>query len=72
MHVLRVFEHVDACEDFECRSQFNVHGAHEVVLLQQEHGLSVNLLRSKLVCDLLTACVNSGGKSMLVTLRLQK
>lgn len=31
--LLRVFEHVDACEDLECRSQFNVHGAHEVVLL---------------------------------------
>lgn len=30
---LRVFEHVDACEDLQCRSQFNVHGAHEVVLL---------------------------------------
>lgn len=31
--LLRVFEHVDACKDLECRSQFNVHGAHEVVLL---------------------------------------
>lgn len=54
LFLLRVFEHVDACEDLECGSQFNVHGAHEVVLLQQEQGLSVNLLRAKLVCYLLT------------------
>lgn len=31
--LLRVFEHVDACKDLECRSQLNVHSAHQVVLL---------------------------------------
>lgn len=31
--LLRIFKHVDACKDLECRSQFNVHGTHEVVLL---------------------------------------
>ena len=60
--LLRVFEHVDACKDLECRSQFNVHGAHEVVLFQQEQRLSIDLLRAKLVCYLLTTCGNSRGR----------
>lgn len=57
--LLRVFEHVDACKDLKCRSQLNVHGAHEVVFLQEEQGLTVDLLRAELICDLLTTCTTA-------------
>jgi len=53
---LGVFEHVDACEDLERRTQFDVHGAHEVVLLQEQQGLAVDLLGPELVRYLLAAC----------------
>lgn len=53
---LGVLEHADAGVDLEGRAQFDVHGAHEVVLLQQQQRLPVNLLRPELLCDLLAAC----------------
>lgn len=31
---LGVFEHTDAGKDFQCRPQFDVHGAHEMVFFQ--------------------------------------
>jgi len=53
---LRVFEHADLSEDFECWAQFDVHGSHEMVLLQQQKSLSVDLLRAELLGDLQTTC----------------
>lgn len=53
---LGVLEHADAGVDLERRAQFDVHGAHEVVLLQQQQRLPVNLLCPELLCDLLAAC----------------
>lgn len=53
---LRVFEHVDLGEDLERWAQFDVHGRHEVVLLQQQQGLSIDLLTPELLSDLQTTC----------------
>lgn len=54
--VLRVFEHVNLGKDLERRAQFDVHSSHEVVLLQQQQGLSIDLLRAELLCNLQTTC----------------
>lgn len=45
--------------DLEGGTQLDVHGGHEMLLLQQQQGLSVNLLRQELGGELLTAC---GGR----------
>lgn len=53
---LRVSEHADLSKDFERWAQFDVHGSHEVVLLQQQQRLAVDLLRAELFCALQTTC----------------
>lgn len=52
---LRVFEHINLSKDFQCRTQFDVHGAHEMILFQEQQGLTVDLLRTELFSDLLAA-----------------
>lgn len=42
--------------DLERRTELDVHGGHEVFLLQQQQSLTVDLLRQELRGDLLTAC----------------
>lgn len=51
--MLRVLEHINLSKDFQCRPQFDVHGAHEMILLQEQQGLAVDLLRTELFGDLL-------------------
>ena len=46
---------VDVSADLEGRTELDIHGGHEVLLLQQQQGLSVDLLRQELGGDLLTA-----------------
>lgn len=50
---LRVLEHTDAGEDLQCRAQFDVHCAHEMILFEEHQGLAINLLRAKLFSDLM-------------------
>lgn len=52
---LGVLEHADACVDLQRRPQLDVHGAHEMVLLEQQQGLPVDLLGTELLCDILAA-----------------
>lgn len=42
--LLGVLEHADACVDLEGGPQLDVHGTHQVVLLEQQQSLPVNLL----------------------------
>lgn len=42
--------------DLEGRTELDVHGGHEMLLLEQQQGLSVNLLRQELGGELLAAC----------------
>lgn len=46
--------------DLEGGTQLDVHGGHEMLLLQQQQGLSVNLLRQELGGELLAACQEEG------------
>lgn len=50
---LGVLEHADACIDLQGRPQLDVHGTHQVVLLEQQQGLPINLLGTELLGDLL-------------------
>ena len=54
--MISVSQVVNVGADLERRTEFDVHGGHEVFLLQQQQGLTVNLLRQELGGDLLTAC----------------
>lgn len=47
---------VNVGADLEGGTQLDVHGGHEMLLLQQQQGLSVNLLRQELGGELLAAC----------------
>ena len=46
---LCVFQRVDVCAQFECRSQFKVHGADQVLLCEQQQSLAVYFLGTKLL-----------------------
>lgn len=50
-----VLQVVDVSADLQGRSQLDVHGGHEVLLLQQEQSLAVDFLRQELGGELLTA-----------------
>lgn len=50
-----VLEHIDAGIDLECRAQLDVHGAHEMILLEQQQRLPIDLLSPELLRDLLAA-----------------
>lgn len=50
-----VFQAVNVSTDLEGGTEFDVHGGHEVLLLQQEQRLSVNFLRQELGGEVLTA-----------------
>lgn len=58
-----VFQVVNVGADLEGGTQLDVHGGHEMLLLQQQQGLSVNLLRQELGGELLAACEEEGEKS---------
>lgn len=47
---------VNVGADLEGRTELDVHSGHEMLLLQQQQGLSVDLLRQELGGQLLTAC----------------
>lgn len=51
-----VSEAVDGGADLQGRTQFNVHGAHQMFLLKQQQCLAINLLGEKMTGQLLTAC----------------
>lgn len=53
---LQVLEHANLGSDLKRGAQFDVHGPHEMVLLQQEKCLSVDLLRAKALGDFQTTC----------------
>lgn len=55
VETLGVLEHADACVDLQGRPQLDVHGTHQVVLLEQQQGLPVNFLGTELLCNLLAA-----------------
>lgn len=46
---------VNVGTDLERRTQLDVHGGHEMLLLQQQQGLSIDLLRQELRGEILTA-----------------
>ena len=52
---LGVLEHADACVDLKGWPQLDVHGTHQVVLLEQQQSLPVDLLGTELLCDFLVA-----------------
>lgn len=52
---LGVLEHADACVDLEGGPQLDVHGAHQVVLLEQQQSLPVDFLGTEFLCYLLAA-----------------
>lgn len=47
---------VNVGADLEGGAELDVHGGHEMLLLQQQEGLSVDLLRQELGGELLTTC----------------
>lgn len=51
-----ILQTVDVGADLEGGTQFDVHGGHEMLLLQEQQGLSVNFLRQELGGELLAAC----------------
>lgn len=51
-----ILQTVDVGADLEGGTQLDVHGGHEMLLLQEQQGLSVNFLRQELGGELLTAC----------------
>ena len=52
---LGVLEHADAGVDLQGGPQLDVHGAHQVVLLEQQQGLPVDFLGTEFLCYLLAA-----------------
>lgn len=50
---LMLFESINLHTDFERRAQFNVHCIHEMVLREQQQGLSVNLLWPELSSNIM-------------------
>lgn len=55
-----VLQGVDVSADLECWSQLDVHAGHEVVLGQQQQGLSVDLLQPEGLGHIAAACGGSG------------
>lgn len=51
-----ILQAVDVGADLEGGAQLDVHGRHEMLLLQEQQGLSVNFLRQELGGQVLAAC----------------
>lgn len=59
-----ILQGVDVGADLEGGPQLDVHGRHEMLLLQEQQGLSVNFLRQKLGGQVLAACEARRGQWM--------
>ncbi|TNN58052.1 hypothetical protein EYF80_031724 [Liparis tanakae] len=55
---------VDVGTQFECRSQFEVHGADQVVFGQKQQSLSVDFLGAKLLGYVLTPWREDGDRGL--------
>lgn len=51
-HYLCVFQRVDVGAEFECRTQFKVHGADQMILCEEQQSLTVYFLGSKLLSNI--------------------
>lgn len=51
-----ILQAVDVGADLEGRAQLDVHGRHEMLLLQEQQGLSIDFLRQELGGQVLAAC----------------
>lgn len=47
--------------DLEGGTELDVHGGHEMLLSEQQQGLSINLLGQEMGCQLLTVCERRKG-----------
>lgn len=52
---LGILEHADARIDLQGWPQLDVHGAHQMVLLEQQQGLPIYFLGTEFFCNLLAA-----------------
>lgn len=59
-----ILQAVDVGTDLECGAQLDVHGRHEMLLFQEQQGLSVNFLRQELGGQVLAACAAERGQWM--------
>lgn len=59
-----ILQAVDVGADLECGAQLDVHGRHEMFLLQEQKGLSINFLRQELGGQVLAACAAKRGQWM--------
>lgn len=53
---LGLLEDIDLGTDLESWSQLDVHGTHEMFLLQKQQGLTINFLRPKFLSNFLAPC----------------